>query len=102
MYHLLTSDDIDSEDTFSTRFKQEVVPAGAETDRAIEVAELICEGAPLAVQATKASSLIYATEGEAACIAAFGPKQAELANTEDAAEGIASFIERRKGNFVGR
>ena len=80
----------------------EVVPAGAETDRAIEVAELICEGAPLAVQATKASSLIYATEGEAACIAAFGPKQAELANTEDAAEGIASFIERRKGNFVGR
>ena len=41
-------------------------------------------------------------EGEAASIAAFGPKQAELASSEDAAEGIASFIERRKGNFTGK
>ena len=102
MYHLLTSDEFDSEEAFRIGLVQEVVTAGTETDRAIEVAELICEGAPLAVQATKASSLIYATEGEAACISAFGSKQAELANTEDAAEGIASFIERRKGNFVGR
>ncbi|MDG2211722.1 MAG: crotonase/enoyl-CoA hydratase family protein [Acidimicrobiales bacterium] len=102
MYHLLTSDEFDSEEAHRIGLVQEIVPAGEETNRAIEIAHIICEGAPLAVQATKASSLIYATQGESACIAAFGPKQAELAASEDAIEGIASFKERRKGNFSGK
>jgi len=66
------------------------------------LATTICEGAPLAVQATKAASMRYLEEGEAAAIAALGTVQMELAATEDAAEGVASFIDRRKAEFTGR
>ena len=102
MYHLLTSDVFDAEEALRVGLVQEVVSAGTQLDRAVEIAEVICEGAPLAVQATKASSMRYVTEGEAATIAAFGPDQARLAATEDAEEGGRSFVERRKGNFTGQ
>ena len=101
MYHLLTSDVFDSAEALRIGLVQEVVPAGTQLDRAMELATVICEGAPLAVQATKASSMRFVEEGEAAAVAALGPKQAELAATDDAAEGVASFVERRKGHFKG-
>ena len=101
MYHLLTSDEFDADEAYRIGLVQEVVPAGSELDRAIELAEVICLGAPLAVQATKASSLRYVQEGEAACIAALGPVQSELAGTADAAEGVAAFRERRDPVFGG-
>ena len=56
----------------------------------------------MAVQATKASSLRYVHEGEAACIAALGTVQAGLAAADDAAEGVAAFRERRDPVFGGR
>ncbi len=102
MYHLLTSDEFDADEAYRIGLVQEIVPAGQQLDRAIEIAEIICQGAPLAVQATKASSTLYALEGEKACIAAMAAKQAELAATDDAAEGVASFIERRPAVFKGR
>tara|TARA_B100001971_G_scaffold183704_1_gene181892 strand:+ start:26 stop:835 length:810 start_codon:yes stop_codon:yes gene_type:complete len=101
MYHLLTSDVFDSAEALRIGLVQEVVPAGTQLERAMELATAICEGAPLAVQATKASSMRFVEEGEAAAITALGPTQANLAATEDAAEGVASFVERRKGNFTG-
>jgi len=101
MYHLLTSDEFDAEEARRIGLVQEVVPAGTQLDRAIELAEKICEGAPKAVQATKASSAIYLRDGEEACIAALGQKQAELAAMDDAEEGVAAFRERRPGNFTG-
>ena len=102
MYHLLTSDVFDSEEAFRIGLVQEVVPFGSELERAIEIAEIICEGAPLAVQATKRSSMRYVTEGEQAAIAAMGADQTLLAATEDAEEGVNAFKERRKGNFKGK
>ena len=101
MYHLLTSDVFDAEEALRVGLVQEVVSAGTQLDRAVEIAEVICEGAPLAVQATKASSMRYVTEGETATIAAFGADQARLAATDDAEEGGRSVVERRKGNFTG-
>ena len=97
----MTSDVFDSAEALRIGLVQEVVPAGTQLDRAMELATVICEGAPLAVQATKASSMRFVEEGEAAAVAALGPKQAELAATDDAAEGVASFVERRKGHFKG-
>lgn len=102
MYHLLTSDEFDAAEAYRIGLVQEIVPTGTELDRALELAATICEGSPLAVQATKASSRRYLDEGMAAAVAAFGPTQAALLESEDAAEGIASFVERRPARFTGR
>ena len=53
MYHLLTSDEFDAEEARRVGLVQEVVPAGTQLDRAIQLAEKICEGAPQAVPAPK-------------------------------------------------
>lgn len=101
MYHLLTSDEFDAAEAHRIGLVQEVVPVGTELDRALEIAAKICKGAPLAVQATKASSLRYLVEGQQAAIDAFGPVQAELAATDDFREGVDSFVERRDPTFSG-
>ena len=101
MYHLLTSDEFAANEARRIGLVQEVVPAGTQLERAIEIAEVICTNAPLAVQATKESSARYVREGEEACIAALGPTQRRLAATADATEGVDAFRERRAGNFIG-
>jgi enoyl-CoA hydratase len=102
MYHLLTSDEFDASEAYRIGLVQEVVPAGTQLARAIEIAERICKQAPLAVQATKASARRWLDDGVDACVAALGPVQAELMTTDDATEGVASFVDRREANFVGR
>ena len=81
---------------------QEVVPAGTQLDRALELAAKIAALAPLAVQATKESARVYAEQGEKAAIATYSAVQQRLANSADAAEGVRSFIERREPKFSGR
>ncbi len=102
MYHLLTSDEFGAEEARRCGFVQEIVAVDDVLARALELARVICEGAPLAVQATKASSRRYLLEGEKAAIAAFNAAQAELAATDDFTEGLASFTERRPPKFTGR
>lgn len=102
MLHLLTSDEFTAEEAYRIGLVQELVPLGKQLDRAIELAEKIAEAAPLAVYATKASSMTYIEKGEAACIADFGKIQGRLANTQDAAEGVEAFKERRKPSFLGK
>lgn len=102
MYHLLTCDEFGAEEARRVGLVQEIVPRGAELARALELAEQIAALAPRAVQATKASSRRYLDEGFAATVAAFAADQAALANSEDAREGVASFVERRAAKFTGR
>ena len=102
MYHLLTSDEFDAEEARRIGLVQEIVPAGRQLERAIELAEVIATGAPLAVQATKASSRRFVQEGYDAAVAALEPTQAKLFLTEDVKEGIQSFVERRPAKFQGR
>lgn len=102
MYHLLTGDEFGAAEAHRIGLVQEVVPAGTEFDRALALARLICEGAPRAVQATKASSRRYLLEGQEAARAALGPTQAELAATDDFQEGLRSFVEKRPPRFTGR
>ena len=101
MYHLLTSDEFDAQEAYRIGFVQEVVPAGTQLDRALEIAEVIASQAPLAVQATKASSRRFVEEGFAAAARELGPTQQRLLASDDADEGVRSFIERRKAVFKG-
>lgn len=102
MYHLLTCDEFDATEAHRIGIVQEVVPVGTQLDRAIEIAERIAAQAPLAVQATKASARRWLDQGFERCVAALGPAQAVLTATEDADEGVRSFVERRPAAFKGR
>ena len=102
MYHLLTCDEFGPEEARRVGLVQEIVPRGTELARALELAEQIAAMAPQAVQMTKASSRRYLDEGFAATVAAFAADQASLAKTDDAREGVASFVERRAPKFTGR
>jgi enoyl-CoA hydratase len=99
---LLTGDEFDAETALRLGFVQEVVPPGEESGRAIALAERIAAQAPLAVAATLSNARKSVFEGSNAALAELQILQTRLRSTEDAAEGVRSFIEKRPGNFVGR
>jgi enoyl-CoA hydratase/carnithine racemase len=102
MLHLLTGDAFDAAEALRCNFVQKVVPAGQELDEAFRIAERIAAQAPQAVVATRLNVLKAIELGQAAAVADFIPVQQRLANSEDAAEGVRSFIEKRPARFTGR
>ena len=102
MRFLLTGEEFGAEEALRIGLVQEVVPVGADTDRAIEIAELIAQQAPLGVAATLANARVAVTEGEQAAIEHLRKTLPGILASEDAVEGVQSFIERREGNFTGR
>jgi enoyl-CoA hydratase/carnithine racemase len=100
--YLLTGDELNAADALRLGFVQEVVPVGQQKERALAIANRIAEQAPLAVCASLASSRIAVERGPHAAIRELNAQQARLMATEDAAEGVRSFVERRNGRFVGR
>ena len=99
---LLTGDEFNAETALRLGFVQEVVPPGEESPRAITLAERIAAQAPLAVAATLSNVRKSVFEGPNAAVAELQILQTRLRSTEDATEGVRSFIEKRPGNFVGR
>ena len=81
---------------------QKVVPAGQQLDEALRIAQAIAEQAPLAVVATRQNALKAVEHGPVVAMHDFMPVQTRLSNTEDAAEGVRSFVERRPAQFTGR
>jgi len=102
MLHLLTADEFDSAEAYRLHFVQKVVPAGQELDEALRIAQRIAAQAPLAVVATRLNVMKAIEQGPLAAVADFIPVQQRLANSEDAAEGVRSFVERRPARFSGR
>jgi enoyl-CoA hydratase len=104
MRWLLTGDEFDTAEAHRIGLVQEVADdAAAALARAREIAHTIAErAAPLGVRATLASAHLARQQGEAAAIERLRPAVAELFASEDAAEGVQSFIERRQARFQGR
>jgi enoyl-CoA hydratase/carnithine racemase len=100
--YLLTGDEFGAAEALRLGFVQEVVAAGRQKQRALEIAAAIARQAPLAVRASLASSRLAADQGPHAAIREFNAQQARLMATDDAVEGVRSFIERREGKFTGR
>jgi enoyl-CoA hydratase/carnithine racemase len=100
--YLLTGDEFGPQEALRLGFVQELVPADRLRERALAIANRIAEQAPLAVQASLASSRIGTDHGAHAAIRELNAQQSRLMGTQDAAEGMRSFIERRSGRFVGR
>ena len=102
MLHLLTGDEFDSAEAYRLNFVQKVVPAGEELASALRIAQTIAEQAPAAVVATRLNTLKAVEHGPLAAVAEFIETQRILANSEDAAEGVRSFVEKRPARFTGR
>jgi enoyl-CoA hydratase/carnithine racemase len=100
--YLLTGDEFGPAEALRLGFVQEVVPSGKQKERALELARTIAEQAPLAVRASLASSRVATDQRPHAAIRELNAQQARLMATQDAAEGVRSFVERRQGRFAGR
>jgi len=102
MRWLLTGDIFDAAEAHRIGLVQEVVPAGEQKAKAIAIAETIASRAPLGVRATLASARTTAHDGPDAAAAALLDQARALMGSEDAAEGLRSFVERRDAKFNGR
>jgi enoyl-CoA hydratase len=102
MRYLLTGDEFDSATALRLGLVQEVVEPGQQLGRALELAEKIAAQAPLAVQATVTNARRAVLYGYESAALEFGPVQQRLFKTEDAAEGVASFKEKRMARFEGK
>jgi enoyl-CoA hydratase len=102
MLHLLTGDEFGAAEALRLNFVQKVVPAGSQLAEAIRIAETIAAQAPQAVVATRLSVLQAIERGPLEAMAEFVAVQQRLSRTEDAAEGVRSFVERRPARFTGR
>jgi enoyl-CoA hydratase/carnithine racemase len=102
MYHLLLVDEFGAAEAHRIGLVQEVVPAGQQVERAMELAEIIARNAPLGIQITKKTARKFYEAAEAAAIAAMPEIRATVMGTDDMQEGIRSFVERRPAVFTGR
>lgn len=102
MYHLLLCDEFDASEAYRCGLVQEVVPHGTQVDRAMEIAATIARNAPLGIQVTKKAGRAYIAQGERAAVDILPEVRETVFGTEDQAEGIQSFMERREAVFKGR
>jgi len=102
LLHLLTGDEFNSAEALRLNFVQRVVPAGEQLQEALNIARAIAAQAPLAVVATRQSVLKAVEQGPLVAMHEFISVQKTLSNSEDAKEGVQSFIEKRNARFSGK
>ncbi len=102
MRYLLTGDEITGPEAYRMGLVQELTEPGKELERAIEIAENIAKRAPLGVMAALRSARITDVDGQKTAIARLIPDLMPIMKSQDAMEGVQSFLERREANFTGR
>ncbi len=102
MRYVLTGDFFDAEEARRMGLVQEVTEPGAQLARAEAIAETIAKQAPLAVQASMVNARTALEEGHAAALATMMGEARALMASDDAREGLMSFVERREARFTGK
>lgn len=102
MRFLLTGDMLDAQEALRVGLIQEVVPAEQLKERAVELATAVANAAPIGVRHTLAVARRVHDEGLQSAFDIMGPLRTQILGTQDAAEGLASFKEKRAGNYTGR
>lgn len=102
MRFLLTAEEFGADEAYRIGLVQEVVPAGEQFDRSLVIAGMIAAQAPLGVQETLINARIARDRGEDAAREHLREVLPRILASEDAREGVMSFIERRQANFTGK
>jgi enoyl-CoA hydratase len=102
MRWLLTAEEFGAAEAHRIGLAQEVVPAGQQLDRAVALARTIAAQAPLGVTGTLASARDAERWRDAEAAGRVRSLLPGLVASDDAAEGVASFLERRDARFTGR
>ncbi len=100
--YLLTGDAWSAEEAYRTGLVQQAVKPGEQLASALEMARRLAAAAPLGVRAILKSSRIALHEGEHAAAARVFEDMGAVMHSEDAQEGVQSFLERRDAVFKGR
>ena len=101
MRYMLTGDEWDAAEAHRLGLVQEVMPAGKQLDRAVELANKIAANAPLGVRATLVSAR-QALSREDAALQALAPELQHLLQSEDAKAAQQALRDGRKPAFQGR
>lgn len=101
MRFLLTAEEFGADEALRIGLVQEVVPAGTELERARQLAGSIAAQAPLGVQATLANARVAETQGPVNATDHLAGLLPGVLASQDAREGLASFVDRRRARFTG-
>lgn len=102
MKYILTGEPFEADEALRIGLVQEVVEKNELVSRAIQLAEKIAAQAPLGVRATLKSSMKSVAYGESKAAENLFPQLLELMESEDAKEGLNSFLEKRAAVFHGK
>jgi enoyl-CoA hydratase/carnithine racemase len=102
MRFLLTAEEFGAGEAYRIGLVQEVVKKGEHVTRARAVAQLIAKQAPLGVQATLANARMVVRRGIDEATKDLAARLAGIMKSDDAREGLQSFVERREAAFKGR
>jgi enoyl-CoA hydratase/carnithine racemase len=102
MRFLLTAEPFGAQDALRIGLVQEVTTPAGLLERAVGIAERIAGQAPRAVRATLANAQLAQRQGDEAAAKALRGEVMALMASEDAREGLQSFLERRTARFTGR
>lgn len=100
--YLLTGDEFNAEQALAWGMLQEIVEFDQLHQRAREIAQKIAKAAPLGVQASLRSSKLGRRHDHSAALSKVFDDMSTVMHSEDAAEGVKSFLERRDAKFIGR
>jgi len=99
---LLTGERWSAEQALRWGMVQELVEPGEQVNRALEIARTVADAAPLAVQGCLQATRYALEHDRAESVTQMMRDLVPVMTSEDAAEGVRSFIERRKAVFAGK